>query len=314
LVELLIDCSLLNDPDSGWAAGGSITAELAVAYSLGTWPGIAYDRPVTSGNFLVAAATAESGVISSSVLTDSLGNTWTPVFASGLAYQVWYAQATSSGICQVNFPAFTGSECALFEVYGVDTFDGVQTSGSITTTNAQGFFGYLLNIGLANGSASGGLAQAAWNVALPQDNLNSPVLGVPSSPFIVAQDRVTRAGQTFSLASPFSSGGAAFAALAFKATTPNSFPFPLGDFIDKPSFDLTRQACRAGGLYGSLAMTSQTAGSDWLKSLFAAANAAPVYLGNKLYSFPYSEVSAAGNGALYTAPTASGPVANLIAG
>jgi hypothetical protein len=308
IVQITIYASIFA---SGLGATGSCTAEILVEYDAPPWTGITYDRPVTEGNFLVASAVASTGTISSGTLTDSLGNTWTAVFSTGLAYQVWHTQSGASGNCAIGFPALVGAECALFEIYGVDTLDTIVTSGPVTTSNAPGFFGYLLNLGLANGAATPALAPSGWNAALEQANFNSPVVGADSSPYIVAQDRITRAGLTLPLASPFASGGAAFAVLAFKATTPNSFPFPLGDFIDKASFDQTRQQCRAYGLYGSLSMNSQSAGSDWLKSLFAAANAAPVYLGNKLYSIPYSEVSAAGNGALYTAPTASGPVAEL---
>ena len=56
-------------------------------------------------------------------------------------------------------------------------------------------------------------------------------------------------------------------------------------------------------------MNSQSSASDWIKTLAAAADAAPVYLGSKFFLIPYSEVSAAGNGAFYQAPTADGPVA-----
>jgi len=316
VVELFNDGSTNEGiPPGSWGQFASFLCHLEIDYSEGAWPGIAYDRPVTAGNFLVATAVASSGVISSDILTDSLGNTWTPIFSAGLAYQVWYATNGTTGICQVGFPNLDGAECALFEIYGVDALDSVVTSGPVTTSNAQGFFGYLLNIGLGEyGSGPAPrIAPAGWNTALEQANFNSGIVGGDSSPYVVAFDRVTRAGQTIPLASPFSTGSAAFAALSFKATTPNSFPFPLGDFIDKPSFDLTRQQCRAFGLYGSLSMNSQSAASDWLKNLFLAANAAPVYLGNKLFSIPYSEVSTAGNGATYTSPTASGPVAELIA-
>ena len=68
---------------------------------------------------------------------------------------------------------------------------------------------------------------------------------------------------------------------------------------------------RANGLWGSLAMTSQSLASDWIEKLCQAANAAPVFLGRKLFIYPYSEVSTAGNGATYTAPTAAGPIAHL---
>lgn len=99
--------------------------------------------------------------------------------------------------------------------------------------------------------------------------------------------------------------------LAFKSSNPVSYPRPVGDYIDQDSLNQVRLQCRANGLWGSLSMNSQAAASEWLKTLYAAADAAPVFMGSKLYSFPYSEVSAAGNGAIYNAPTAAGPVANL---
>jgi hypothetical protein len=56
-------------------------------------------------------------------------------------------------------------------------------------------------------------------------------------------------------------------------------------------------------------MNTQKAASDWLTQLYTCMNAAPVWSGFRLKSVPYSEVSQAANGAIYTAPTASGPVA-----
>ncbi len=101
------------------------------------------------------------------------------------------------------------------------------------------------------------------------------------------------------------------ALLAFKCSEPPSYPKPLGDILDGPSLLLSREQCRANGLMGSLIMDSQQGASDWLKDLYMAMNAAPVWSGFTLKSIPYSEVSAVGNGAIYIAPTASGPVANL---
>ena len=83
--------------------------------------------------------------------------------------------------------------------------------------------------------------------------------------------------------------------------------------MDFGSLDMVRLQCRANGLYGSLTMNSQQAASDWLNTLYGAADAAPVFCGFKLFSMPYSEVSAVGNGVVYTAPTAGGPVYNLSA-
>jgi hypothetical protein len=96
------------------------------------------------------------------------------------------------------------------------------------------------------------------------------------------------------------SGGASRDAVTFAQTR-----------IAKHTYNQVRMQCRANGLWGSLSMNSQQAASDWLNTLYQASDAAPVYMGFKLYSFPYSEVSAVGNGVIYNAPTATGPVANL---
>ena len=58
-------------------------------------------------------------------------------------------------------------------------------------------------------------------------------------------------------------------------------------------------------------MSSQQAASDYLETLYKAADAAPVFVGFRLFSMPLSEVSAVGNGAVYYAPTAGGPLLNL---
>jgi hypothetical protein len=51
---------------------------------------IPYNLPTTAGNFLVVVAT---GGVSTLTISDTAGNTWTPVFPSGLNYQAWYATA-----------------------------------------------------------------------------------------------------------------------------------------------------------------------------------------------------------------------------
>ena len=58
-------------------------------------------------------------------------------------------------------------------------------------------------------------------------------------------------------------------------------------------------------------MTTQKSCRDWLKDLYSSMNAAPFYSGNLLKQVPYGEVSTAANGAIYNAPTSSGPIANL---
>jgi hypothetical protein len=101
------------------------------------------------------------------------------------------------------------------------------------------------------------------------------------------------------------------AILGVRWTDAPTFANPSGDFLDLPSMDLTRAQCRAGGLMGSLAMTAQRPASEWVTDLAEAANCAPVFSGFKLKLIPRSEVSAVGNGAIYIAPTSTGPVADL---
>ncbi len=103
------------------------------------------------------------------------------------------------------------------------------------------------------------------------------------------------------------------ALVSFKCKQTPLYPKPLGNILDQPSLELCRTQCRANGLTGSLLMDSQQAASDWLKDIYQAMNAAPVWSGFTLKSIPYSEVSTCGNGATYTAPTASGPIANFTA-
>ena len=69
--------------------------------------------------------------------------------------------------------------------------------------------------------------------------------------------------------------------------------------------------CRANGISVALCQDSQRTAKDLLDELFTVGNSAPVYSGDILKVIPYDEVSGAGAGAIYIAPTASGPVANL---
>jgi hypothetical protein len=162
---------------------------------------------------------------------------------------------------------------------------------------------FLLSIPFYDADAPVDSKVAKWDLETPT-NLH----GKTPSAFQI-HSRIVRSSGSYSFASPGNATQTAL--LSFSSSQPSSYPRPLGDFIDLPSLDLMRKQCRANGLWGSVSMTSQSSASDWLKSLYSAADAAPVYLGSKLFSFPYSEVSTAGNGATYTAPTASGPVADL---
>jgi|GEM_PF-6541352 hypothetical protein len=192
---------------------------------------------------------------------------------------------------------------------GGETVDAVATSSSgpaqASSSVAEGLPGYLLAISLYPGGGASPVAdEPLWRAVTPA---NFP--GRSPSTFQM-QERIIHSPGAFAAAGAAGSP-ASICLLAIKATEPVPYPRPLGDFVDIPSFDLVRAQCRANGLWGSLTMNSQSAASDWIKTLCSAANAAPVFLGAKFYLYPYSEVSAAGNGAFYQAPSAAGPVAEL---
>jgi hypothetical protein len=254
-------------------------------------------------------------------ISDTLGNTWTKIFPDGLARQAWYTQVGASGLDTVDVGNLDFDwHVTMLEVAGVDTLDaiGFGNSGgqaSVTTSNTAGQPGYLLSLGLySNGSTPMPSVIPQWNII--NYNLNNiytqPGIGFNTIGSFTLVERTVYSPGTYSIKLPV---GAAVpivsCILAFKSSVPPNYPKPVGDFIDSDSLDLVRLQCRANGLYGSLSMNSQQSASDWLKTLYDAANAAPVFMGFKLFSMPYSEVSAAGNGAIYNAPTASGPTFNL---
>lgn len=69
-----------------------------------------------------------------------------------------------------------------------------------------------------------------------------------------------------------------------------------------------RNYCLAYGIFISGSMDSQRTAADWINELCDIGNCTPVWNGSKLSFIPRCEVSAIGNGAIYTAPTASGPI------
>ena len=192
---------------------------------------------------------------------------------------------------------------------GGDVVDAiVVTAGgpaTVASSVPENLPGYLLAVSFyPSGSAPAVKAEGLWGAVTPEN-----FAGISPATYQI-QDRVIYSPGDYTSEG---AGGtpASIALIALKAVQPPNYPRPLGDLIDMPTAEMTRAQCRAGGLWGSLTMNSQSAASDWLKTLCMAANCAPVFLGNKLQLIPYSEVSAVGNGAFYQAPTANGPVANL---
>ena len=261
---------------------------------------LTYDQPNTAGNMLVAALSAGAGSID-----DTTGNIWQPVFTNGEPCQVWYSIAAAAAANKVTIN-LSGSpaqvQVALLEIGGVDTFDRAVAADSgevnITTSNAKGTPGYLLAFTNYESQYSGE----------DPGTVHWTAIETPGTEFLL-QSRTVQTPGTYSLSNL--GNPSQIAILAFKCSQPPNYPKPLGNILDGPSLLLCREQCRANGLIGSLIMDSQQQATEWLKDLYTAMNAAPVWSGFTLKSIPYSEVSAVGNGAIYIAPTASGPVANL---
>jgi hypothetical protein len=273
-----------------------------------------YPLPNTAGNFLVVSMATAGGSISG--ISDTAGNTWTAAFSSPTGeYQVWTATAKAYSVggrgttLDITWgysgePTFQGS---LMEFAGVDTLQLVEASTaartlSISTSGAIGNPAYILAF--------------AWSYGTALEDQPAPtfqtwdLLGSGSIYQFYGQ-AVFYPG-TYSITFPTIGSPpeniSSIALFAFTNSQAVAYPKPLGDILDHASLDQVRQQCRAAGLYGSLTMDSQKAASDWLKDLYAAADAAAVWSGFELKSIPWSEVSAVGNGAIYIAPTASGPI------
>lgn len=274
------------------------------------WPNTAsYYRPNTAGNILVGAFMQAGGTLPSNSASDTAGNTWTPLLPSGQNNQIWWASSLgSTGVNGVGFPAplVYGPQATVLEIAGVDSFDAVAYSStptcSITTGNDPKKPAYVLAFAFYAGET----APAAPSIP-HWKTLTQPPTGAVRNFF--TQYRIVQNPGTYSYTAPGSPYQVAL--VSFKASQPSSVPKALGNILDQTSLDLCRLQCRANGLWGSLVMDSQQNASDWLKDIYQSMNAAPVWSGFQLKSIPYSEVSAVGNGAVYNAPTASGPVANL---
>ena len=284
---------------------------------------LSFDMPNQAGNVLVAIIDCDSSTGAVQSISDSLGNTWVKaateerVAGRTFTYSLFYCVNCNGGANTVTFSSgggFYAIDMVLLELAGVDTFDNVATvigsqpTASITTTNAPGYANLILAISLRSfwSGSIGASETQQWPIAV-----NAVGGGDHDGPLFVQQRNIKNPG-TYSLEFSSAAGSGSYLTLiAFKATQPPSYPNPLPDLLDPVTRELTRMQCRANGLWGSLSMNSQKAASDWLNDLVAAANCAPVYSGFQLKLIPRSEASFAGNGAVYLAPTASGPVANL---
>jgi Putative phage tail protein len=176
--------------------------------------------------------------------------------------------------------------------------------GSVPSTVQPGLPGFLLAIPFYGGSdAPPGSAVAQWDRMTPANFYGN----APET--FLAHGRIIGNPGSFAFSAP--GNATSLVALSIKYLTAPTNAKAQGDFLDPDTRELTRAQCRANGLWGSLVMTAQKPASDWIKDLCDAADCWPVYSGFRLKLAPRSEVSAVGNGAIYNAPTAGGPVADL---
>jgi hypothetical protein len=118
-------------------------------------------------------------------------------------------------------------------------------------------------------------------------------------------------GQDFGFATPGITIGHAANLNAYDNGGALAPAFPPGNGELIQDIEPLRKWCRANGISIALCQDSQRTAKDLLDELLTVGNSAPVYSGNRLKIIPYDEVSAAGFGAIYVSPTASGPVADL---
>lgn len=290
---------------------GPIQKKFVFGNAFGAGGSITFDLPNTAGNILFCISTQVGTGLT--ITGDTAGNTWIPLVGGSTAEQAWYCVANASPSNTVHFTGTNGDEqVVLLEVAGLDTVDGtpgVSTgsagtySTSITTTNKPGEYALMFSfLMFFPGSAPNPPVPPHWKrVIKPFPDPNQG---------LIIDSRLVKQPGTYPLSYSSIPGWTAVT-FALKNSQPNTFVSPLGNILDDDSMDLCRAAARAYGISGSLVMDSQKKAADWLKELYEVLNAAPVWSGDKLKSIPYAEASAVGNGAIYTSPTAAGPIANL---
>jgi hypothetical protein len=110
---------------------------------------------------------------------------------------------------------------------------------------------------------------------------------------------------------PAYSGNTTFTTLQMLALSLAALGLDDGIPIMAPLDDL-RAFCEAYGIYLTANMDQQRGATDWFQEICEIANAAVVASGFRVKIIPYCERSEAGNGVVYTAPSAAGPVYDFI--
>lgn len=278
---------------------------------------IPFDAQVTIGSFLLVMYRSDTNGPPTGI-SDSMGNAWTLRLANvGSGYQYcWTAQAKATGPTAVTV-AETGSyhqQLDMYEVAGYDTMESIVTAhGSASVPS--------LSITSTTQRARQALMFAWWDFAQAGYNQNAAarwtaVTGLQVNPIspeygVMSEQQKVWAPQTLTITHPLSSQNWVGIGFAFKSAAVPLYPVSLGAILEPTTLANAKLGARAGGLWGSLYMSSARRASDVLKDLYASMNAAPVWSGFQLKSIAWSEVSAVANGAVFVAPTAGGPIANL---
>ena len=277
---------------------------------LGSNAALSYYQPNQAGSVLIAFYRTRDNMGSVSI-SDLAGNSWTPIFTNATFPNcgMWYANAIAFTNNAVTMNP-NGYDSRAFILEGDPGFTKVEntnsasgTSGNMICTIATAANKALLvaMISLANNDWNG-VPPPHWKIVANMD---------PTNTRAAILQRVVNAPGSYTINFGITGGSFAIGMLSIVAPQPAPYPQALGNILDSATLDLTRTQCRANGLIGSVCMDAQRAAADWLKEFYQCANAAPVWSGFVLKSIPKSEVSAVGNGVVYTSPTSTGPVLTL---
>lgn len=280
-------------------------------------PRLPFYRPNKAGAVLFAFGVSAQNGSGAPTIADGAGNTFVPV-ATGDQFGIWYVASAiaKTGNVATFSPAGGNKSNATFFVAEMDPDSDVVAAPVVASgSSAEAEVAidvagpsWILAVAILPGASqkfASGDPPFGWDWAFGY-------YGTADARVRVAKRYVAAAGR-YTFAFPLLASGAwTAAAIAVSSQDPVSYPKTLGNVLDDDSMQLCRAQCKANGLWGSLNAGEQRNASEYLKDLFQAMNAWPVWSGFKLKSVPLSEVSAVGNGAVYTAPTAAGPVADLV--
>lgn len=282
-------------------------------------PGMTFQQPNRAGSILLALSRWRDQGGTDPTVSDTPVNTWAPLLLGSTSsyFGMWYALNCAAAAGNVVQFGFNGSgfgydnRSLIAEVCpGFDTVDntatntgsGTSVNCSITVSQAPALLVALVTV---SGEQISGIPPH-WSDSFFEA---SPYTGNIRNAKILT--RIVTEPGTYSIAVPTSFTGWAIGMLAIVASQPVPYPVALGNIVDHDSLNNVRAMDRAGGLIGSVVMNAQRKTSEWLEEFYKCANAWPVWSGFRLKSIARSEVSAAGAGSVYTAPTAAGPVAEL---